>query len=572
MKKHLLIALIFLFTFSVSFSQIVPLETARQVAKNIYFERANIEQQVPYKEVAFNNEMTISENGQPLYYIYNVSQNRGFVIVSAEKRTMPVLFYTFEGNYSSENQNENFAYWLGLYKKQIEFVRAQNVPKDMNVEKFWDYYTAASVALAKDVDAVSPLLTTNWNQDCYYNGSCPAATFGPCGKVYAGCVADAMAMVMKYHNYPTHGYGTHSYAHTTANGFANNYGTLTANYGATTYNWGSMPNNVTSSNSAVATLIYHCGVSVNMNYDDQGSGAFLSDVPEAMNYHFTYSTQYADRAMYSNDDWALLIKNSLDSLRPVLYGGNDASMGGHAFVCDGYQNSGTYSNMFHFNWGWSGSSNGYVYLSDIAPSSSGYHFNDYQEIVYNAYPKPATVPVAAFSANVTSVLVNGIVVFFNNSTNDPLDYLWSVTPSAGTSYVASSTATSESAKIKFTIPGYYTISLTVTNSAGTDTETKTNYIYVYSTAGVDDDMISKNILIYPCPATDLVTLETGTIPATEINFQIYNVLGDQVADEFNENITDNNRITLDLSNLQKGIYFIKINQGEHSTTKKIVLN
>lgn len=232
---------------------------------------------------------------------------------------------------------------------------------------------------------------------------------------------------MKYHNYPTHGYGTHSYAHTTANGFANNYGTLTANYGATTYNWASMPNNVTSSNSAVATLIYQCGVSVNMNYDDQGSGAYLSDVPEAMNYHFTYSTQYADRVMYSDDDWALLIKNSLDSLRPVLYGGNDASMGGHAFVCDGYQNSGTYSNMFHFNWGWSGSSNGYVYLSDIAPSSSGYNFNDYQEIVYNAYPKPATVPVADFSANVTSVLVNGIVVFFNNSTNNPLDYLWSVT-------------------------------------------------------------------------------------------------------------------------------------------------
>ena len=572
MKKQLLFSLILLFSFSVSFTQVVPIETARQVAKNIYFERANIERSIPYKEVAFNNEITVSENGQPIYYIYNVAQNRGFVIVSAEKRTMPVLFYTFDGTYSSENQNENFAYWLGLYKKQIDFVRTQNVPKDMNIEKFWDYYVAASVALAKDVDAVSPLLTTNWNQDCYYNGSCPSATFGPCGKVYAGCVADAMAMVMKYHNYPTHGYGTHSYAHTTANGFANNYGTLTANYGATTYNWASMPNNVTSSNSAVATLIYQCGVSVNMNYDDQGSGAYLSDVPEAMNYHFTYSTQYADRVMYSDDDWALLIKNSLDSLRPVLYGGNDASMGGHAFVCDGYQNSGTYSNMFHFNWGWSGSSNGYVYLSDIAPSSSGYNFNDYQEIVYNAYPKPATVPVADFSANVTSVLVNGIVVFFNNSTNNPLDYLWSVTPSAGTSYVAGSTSASESAKIKFTIPGYYTISLTVTNSAGTDTETKTSYIYVYSTAGVDENMISKNILVYPCPATDLVTLETGTIPAADINFQIYNILGDQVADERNGSITDNNRMALDLSNLQKGIYFIKISRGEQSTTKKIVLN
>lgn len=85
-------------------------------------------------------------------------------------------------------------------------------------------------------------------------------------------------------------------------------------------------------------------------------------------------------------------------------------------------------------------------------------------------------------------------------------------------------------------------------------------------------MISKNILVYPCPATDLVTLETGTIPAADINFQIYNILGDQVADERNGSITDNNRMALDLSNLQKGIYFIKISRGEQSTTKKIVLN
>lgn len=569
MKKTYLIISILVFSFVSGFGQIVTLEKAQQVAKNVYFERANIGQKVDYKDISINKTYTVSDNNQPVYYVFNVSGNKGFVIISAEERTMPVLAYTFEGQYSPDTQNANFNYWMNSYKKQIVYAREKNIKKDKEIKTYWDNYSSPSLSLAKDITAVAPLITTNWDQGCYYNALCPSHGIYSCGRCLTGCVATAMAMVMKYHAYPTHGYSSHSYAHTTANGFSNNFGTLSANFGTTTYNWASMPNNVTSANSSVATLMYHCGVSVEMDYDDQGSGAYLSDATYALTHYFTYSVEYGIRSTYSDADWTLLIKGSLDLSRPVLYGGQDASNGGHAWVCDGYQNSGLYSNMYHFNWGWSGSENGYFYMSNLNPS--GYSFTSDQEILYNIYPSPATTPVANFTGSPTTLLVNNIVIFTNTSTNNPLDYLWTVAPSAGTTFVAGSTSTSAAARIRFANAGYYTISLKVTNSAGTDTETKTNYIYVYSTAGVDENDLAKNILIYPNPANDFINIETGIIPSSEINFQIFDILGNKVIEDINGSYTSSNSISVNLSSLQKGVYFITINTSGQTTTKKFVL-
>ncbi|HNW88535.1 MAG TPA: C10 family peptidase [Bacteroidales bacterium] len=572
MRRLIPVFLIFAFAFSVSHSQTVPVETARQVAKNIYYERANIVKPVPYKDVNFNNEYTITEYDQPVLYIYNVSQDRGFVIISAEKRTMPVLFYSFEGNYSPGVQNKNFSYWLGLFNRQIQAVRKHNIPADKTIDNIWEKYSSATITLAKDIDAVSPMVDANWGQDCYFNASCPSAPGGPCSHVYAGCVADAMAMVMKKHAWPTHGYSSHSYAHTTANGFPNNYGTLTANFGAATYNWSAMPNNVYAANSAIATLIYHCGVSVNMSYDDQGSGAMLSDAAGALRTYFIYNAEYVIRDTYSDTEWALLLKNDLDLGRPVIYGGSDTQDGGHAFVCDGYQGTGTYTSYFHFNWGWSGTSNGYIYLNNIAPDGTSFDFDDYQNIVYNIYPNTnVQTPVSDFTANKTNLEVNGIVVFTNTSTNDPLDYLWTITPGTGSSFLGSTSTTTKNAIVKFSIPGYYTISLRSTNSAGSDTEIKTNFIHVYSTAGVEENDLVKNTQIYPNPAIDIITIQTGAINASDIGLNVYDIRGNKVTEMIQSKINENDQLTMDLSNLQKGIYFITITTNDESVTRKVVL-
>ena len=148
-----------------------------------------------------------------------------------------------------------------------------------------------------------------------------------------------MSQIMKYHNFPPQGVGQHSYTDPV-------YGPQSANFGNTTYNWSSMPNSVGSSNTAVATLMYHNGVSVEMQYGVSGSGAFSESVPGALQNYFNYSPEidmkYKDT--YPNvEDFKTLLRADLNAGLPIYYSGSNPTEG-HAWVCDGYRMS---DGMFH---------------------------------------------------------------------------------------------------------------------------------------------------------------------------------------------------------------------------------
>jgi photosystem II stability/assembly factor-like uncharacterized protein len=189
--------------------------------------------------------------------------------------------------------------------------------------------------------------------------------------VYTGCVATAMAQIMKYHNFPPQGVGSHTYTHPV-------YGVQTANFGAATYNWSSMPNNVSSANPGVATIMYHAGVSVNMQYAPSGSGAYSEDVPDALMDYFNYKPgcEIKYKNNYANvEDFKALLRANLDQSLPMYYSGSGND--GHAWVCDGYRLS---DGKFHFNWGWSGSSNGWYAIGALNPGGSTFN-NDNAAIV-----------------------------------------------------------------------------------------------------------------------------------------------------------------------------------------------
>ena len=186
------------------------------------------------------------------------------------------------------------------------------------------------------------MLTTTWNQSPYYNSLCPDSA-----GIHAvtGCAATAQAQVMKFWNWPETGVGEHSYSSSSYGG------TLSANFGATTYNWSIMPNSVSSANTAgqaVALLMYHCGIAVDMNYSPDGSGAQTGDVPAALSEHFRYGAcaNMKARDSYAKSVWEDMLIETFDRGIPVVYAGNDSD-GGHAFNCDGYNNN----RYFHFNWG-----------------------------------------------------------------------------------------------------------------------------------------------------------------------------------------------------------------------------
>lgn len=355
---------------------VTPAE-AQAVAFRIFQERSG---QTVTPE-AFTLVKTITENGTPLLYIFNQGGNSGFVLVAASDNVIPVPGYSFSGRYDESQENPAFYDWITNYAQQVEFAITQQLPATPLITDNWNRLLGRGPAPAS-VTSVGPLVTTTWNQTCYYNEQTPAGT-SACGHQYTGCGATAMAQLMRYHNYPPTGTGSHSY---TWNSITHN-----VNFGATSYNWSNMPNSISSSNSDVAQLMYHCGVALDMQYGNSVSNCFFNyngTMPQYFGYAPTITNWFT--LFVSNDTtYQSRIAAEHDSLRPVAYKGNGSS-GQHFFICDGYQNSG-YPYHFHFNWGWGGVYDGYFYTSALNPGS--YSFTSGQGAAIRIMPPSVSLGV-----------------------------------------------------------------------------------------------------------------------------------------------------------------------------------
>lgn len=310
------------------------------------------------------------DDGQPNLYIFNV-EGGGFVIVSASKYFRPVLAYSTKHSYEGDIP-EPAMYFINNYSKNIDYCEEHGIFMNADVDKEWKSLENNDLPAVKNAKTVNPLTQTTWNQDYPYNYYAPSS-WGPGGHCYAGCVACAMAQIMKYWDHPVHGHGSHSYTHST-------YGVQSANFEETIYNWDIMPNSLgwqaTDAAKAVALLMYQCAVSVDMNFGPDGSGAMSKDVETAMRKYFGYcAAVYKERTQYSEDEWIALLKSELDKSQPVYFSGSSDSGGGHAIVCDGYDSN----DYFNFNLGW-GYGGDYYSINDVA----GYHNNE--AIVMNIKP------------------------------------------------------------------------------------------------------------------------------------------------------------------------------------------
>jgi hypothetical protein len=315
-----------------------------------------------YRSISASENPQAKTDVSVYFYVFNADK-RGFVIVSGDDIAEPVLGYSDEGAFLPENLAEATQKWLENYKAQIREAIALNLEANEAIRTAWENLLQDNGPSGPLAGGVTPLISTKWDQGTYYNALCPYDN-SYSQRTVTGCVATAMAQIMKFWNYPATGSGFHSYNHS-------RYGTLSANFGNTTYNWSSMPNRVTIANAPVATLMYHCGVSIDMNYGVSatgGSGAQTLDVVDALKTYFGYpsSVQGLYRSNYTESQWKTVLKNELNAGRPVQYAGTGTG-GGHSFVCDGYDNN----DFFHFNWGWSGSSDGYFSVNALNPGSLG---------------------------------------------------------------------------------------------------------------------------------------------------------------------------------------------------------
>lgn len=314
-------------------------------------------------------------NGVTTYYVFNYLGG-GFIVVSADDAATPILGYSDEGYIETEISSPEARFWLESYSMEIAKIVAS---KADNTESRVAWDNILNNRIKAPSANVSPLLTTTWDQIQYYNFYCPLASGGPGGKAYTGCVATTMGQIMKYHNFPATGVGSHSYNHST-------FGQLTANFGATSYNFANMLDKASVTKyKDIARLLFHAGVSVNMGYAADGSGAFSENVPYALSNYFNYDNKtikLADMSDYSATEWQTLLMSELNASRPLYYSGNDPTVG-HAWVCDGYQTSGG-STMFHMNWGWSGFANGYFAIGAL--NSGNGDFNIGNAVIYGIKP------------------------------------------------------------------------------------------------------------------------------------------------------------------------------------------
>ena len=337
------------------------------------------------------------------FYVFNIISSKGFVIVSADDNVQPILGYSHESSFDSTNIPIQLIDRLKVYSKDIAYVVQHKINPTNAIKNKWQELLNPSkrnnFELFGSPSSVAPLTQTNWNQTSYYNQLCPNGCF-------TGCVATAMAQLMKYWNYPTVGTGYHSYTDT-------GVGVLSANFGATTYQWASMPNSLSSSSTAaqinaVATLIFQCGVSVNMTYTPTASGAHMEgggyDAEYALKSFFGYndSLKALTKSNYTDSAWLAIVKSELNLSRPILWDGFETSGEGHCFIADGYD----VNNLIHFNWGWGGQDNGYYSINSLKPTMYPAGFDSLEHILIGVKPNYTAFSLS-LNSSVTSPSIYG---------------------------------------------------------------------------------------------------------------------------------------------------------------------
>ena len=325
-----------------------------------------------------------TDNGQACFYVFAV-QPKGFVIVAADDRAKPILGYSTESNFTSQLP-DGLMTFFDNYKAGFTQMFANNDERTGQAVADWTSLEQTGKLTVKREVVVGPLLSSIWNQTDLYNNMAPYdpnSIFSQHCK--SGCVANTMSQLMRYWEWPRSGTGSYGY---NAYSYYGNYGWQQANFEEATYRFELMPDFLDFASpqaevDATALLEYHAGVSVNMGYGPNASGAYSQDVPGALIDHFRYSPNLIlkDMDYYSFDEWENMIYDNLDAGMPLYYSSSGPD-GGHAYVLDGYDDF----YMFHLNWGWAGFDNGYYPIDGFYLTYYSFPWNHFA--IFNMHPNP----------------------------------------------------------------------------------------------------------------------------------------------------------------------------------------
>jgi hypothetical protein len=372
MKRIKILLITLLILHYLSYAEKVNIETVKKIAVKVFIENYPGSDK---DEIVIDRAIPFTTENDTLFYILNFKQ-KGFVIISADNAAPPVLGYCYKNKFEQANLPPGLEYLLYRYKGEILSLRTEKVEPTKEIKEKWEQLLDDKVSGVKSAKgSVSPLILSTWGQGWSYNMYCPVdnGTHVP-----AGCVAVAMAQVLYYWQCRVEGTGQHSYQ--------SDYGTEYADFENANYQWHAM--SATSSNQYNALLIYHCGVSVDMDYGPDGSGASTADAEPALQNYFGFQSKanYIDRTWHPFN-WKSILKSNLNRGLPIIYRGQDKHLWptyAHAWVIEGYDTN----DKFYCNWGWNGFANGYFSLGDFSPA--GYDFNKNEKALVEIEPVRST--------------------------------------------------------------------------------------------------------------------------------------------------------------------------------------
>lgn len=352
------------------FAKNVGLITAQKVALNAFSKSSGLSK----ASLQIKETIPVDQNGELVYTIFNFNPN-GFIIISADDATVPVLGYGLDSNFSFSDAPPGLFFLLKGYKNEIKIIKEKKLIANETITKEWEQYSSDQYLTLKSYTIGNHLLGTNWGQGSPYNQSCPLDP-NTGKRCLAGCTAVALGQILNYWNCRVFPDGSTTYY---PNGYFTN--PLTVNFYNQVYDWGNM-NTVPS---VTAQLLYHCGVAIEVCYTDSATGGYSSLVEYAMENKFGLQTSgLKSKDGYASSTWIDMIKADINAGRPVYYDGTDDTVTpttAHAWVVDGYDAN----NAFHCNWGWNGSyQTTFFPLTGLTPGSHNY--NASQHAIFGIEP------------------------------------------------------------------------------------------------------------------------------------------------------------------------------------------
>ena len=509
-------------------SATITIEKARLTAYNFVFGHKK----------GIKSTMVYSQHNEGKIYIINF-EPEGWALVSSDDNARPIIGYSLKGYFQTDDLNSNISSWLNNQLLQIE-----HPDKTKNWKNEWKSLEEGQLIVEKVASTVDPLLKTTWDQGRGWNDLCPAYAAGPNGKAYIGCVAVAMAQALHNISYPDRPVGSKTYA-------LEPYGSIYTNFDKEApYEWSKM--SLTKGDNYNRQLLYNCAVAVEMDFGGSGSGAYTPRVPFAFKRYFQFddAVKCIDRKDYSTEkEWTDILKAELIKGNVLIYSGNPEVGGaGHAFNIDGFAASG----YFHFNWGWSGSYNGYFSINNVAPGSSNYNANQQAVIgISRPYTGPTDISLSNTTISKDAEINTQIGVLSVEDISENETFEFEVLEKDFLSLKKSKNFAVENLQLK-TIntlsSSSYAITIRVTDSEDLTFE-KSFSISVSTNASIKD-VPNHQYLLYPNPAHSVLHI---TNYKTIQSIQIVDLSGKI---RFNNQTVISNDI--DISSLNQGVYFINL--------------